>query len=75
MAVLELANPANPIRNNLSVVNLPLTQTRTSIGTNTQEFAYTPPIPSGYTADVLNTFNTRLDQRFYSQLFIDGGSA
>lgn len=75
MAVIELAKAGNPINNNLMTVNLPLTQTRTSIGTNTREQGYPLPDPATDTANIVNLFNTRLDPRFYPQLVIDGGSA
>ena len=75
MAVLELAKPAEPINNNLVVVQLPHTQVRTSKSQNTLEQGYPLANPITGTANIITTFDNRLTNRFFSQLFIDGGSA
>ena len=76
MAVIHLAKPADPINNHLTVVNLPKTQTRTSIDKNTLPFGYLPPDPATNTTNIINFFDNRLDNSFFRQCCpVDGGSA
>lgn len=75
MAVIELAKAGQPINNNLSVVQLPKTQTRTSVDKNTQEFGYQLPDPTVDTATIIADFATKYDNKFYNQFLIDGGGA
>jgi len=74
MAVLELAKTGGVINNNLTVLGLPPTGPSVA-PTHRQEFKYQLPDPATNTVNIVATFNTRLDPRFYPQLVIDGGSA
>lgn len=73
MAVLELAIPANPIDNNRTVVGLPPTGPSVA-PTHKLDFGYELPTP-GLTATIITDFNTKLDSRFFNQLYINGGTA
>jgi hypothetical protein len=73
MAVLELSIPTNLIDNNRTSVGLP--PTGPSVAPNYRlEFGYELPSPADSAAIVTN-FNTKLDNRFFNQLFINGGTA
>lgn len=75
MAVIELAVGANPINNNLASVNLSPTHVRTGLETNTITQGYPFYDPAAQTAAVVADFATKLDDRFFNQLFINGGTA